>query len=640
MTTLAIRNANIWTGDPRRRALTPRSSRTASSPSLAARPTPTSHPSPKRSTPRGRLVLPGFTDSHTHLLGTGLAMQSVDLKAVPSVEEAARRVAERIQTAAAGAWISVPAGIRTTGPVPRFPDRRSLDAVAPEQPVVLTHTSGHCTWVNTAALRAAGITARNACPEGGAIDVDVAGEPTGILRDNASRLITDVAPKLHQDDRIAALKQAIAHAHSLGVTGVHAMDVSRGEFQALHALNDAGDLRLRVRPFMSHRMLDEWIERNLATGDGDDMLRIGGVKFFADGALGSMTAWMLEPCEGATDTGLALQPAADLERDVRRCLEARSRARDPRDRRPREPRGARHHRTAPAISRRISRAASSMRSCSRRSISRASRTKASPPPSSRSTRRRTWRRSIAPGARAARRVRIRVAATARRQPRVRLGHARRDHGPHRRHPRRRHAPQRRRRAGRRLVPRPAPARRCGDRRVHVRPGARRPRRRRSGRIAPGCRADFVVLSETSSPCPTRCASSTRAWKRRSSRAKSCTADRHLHERPYGTCAPACASSNLRVHEQDMDRRHLVACARPRPALACDGRTRIATKTPRNHRRPQRSRRRPQPIPVAVPKSQLRFAGYPSAIAPVPHCRSGRRRRELPRRACSPRGRCR
>lgn len=99
------------------------------------------------------------------------------------------------------------------------------------------------------------------------------------------------------------------------------MDVSRGEFQALHALNDGGHLHLRVRAFMSASTLDEWFERNLATGDGDDLLRIGGVKFFADGALGSMTAWMLDAFTGTDERGFPLQPAADLERDVRRCLE-------------------------------------------------------------------------------------------------------------------------------------------------------------------------------------------------------------------------------------------------------------------------------------------------------------------------------
>jgi predicted amidohydrolase YtcJ len=269
----------------------------------------------------GRLVLPGLTDSHAHLLGTGLAMQGVYLKRTSSAEEAAARVGERARTAAPGAWIRGAGWDQNDWPGARFPDRRTLDAVAPERPVVLDHTSGHCVWVNTAALRAAGITAATPAPEGGAIDISDDGEPSGILRDNASRLISAVAPRLTQGERIAGIEAAVAHAHSLGITCVHAMDVGRGEFQALHALNDSGKLRLRVRTFMSAGMLDEWIERNLATGDGDDVLRIGGVKFFADGALGSMTAWMIEPFEGTDERGLALQPAAEFERGVRRCLE-------------------------------------------------------------------------------------------------------------------------------------------------------------------------------------------------------------------------------------------------------------------------------------------------------------------------------
>ena len=321
MSDLVLRNARIWTGDaeaPHADAAIVRDERFA----FVGREQDVTVPAGVDVIDaRGRLVLPGFTDSHAHLLGTGLAMQSIDLKGVPSIAEAAHRVGERVASSPPGAWIRGAGWDQHIWPGARFPHRRDLDAVSPDHPVVLMHTSGHCTWVNSATLRAAGITAATAPPAGGAIDVDDGGEPTGILRDNASRLVADVAPKLTQTERIAATGQAIAHAHSLGVTGVHAMDVGRGELQALHALNDPGNLRLRVRAFMSAGALDEWFDRNLATGDGDDMLRIGGVKFFADGALGSMTAWMIEPFEGSIDTGLALQPAEDLERDVRRCLE-------------------------------------------------------------------------------------------------------------------------------------------------------------------------------------------------------------------------------------------------------------------------------------------------------------------------------
>lgn len=323
MTDLLLRNARIWTGDaaaPHADTAVVRDGRFA----FVGREQDAHVATGADVLDAGaRLVVPGFTDSHAHLLGTGLAMRSVDLKGAPSVAEAVRRVGERVASSPPSAWIRGAGWDQHDWPGARFPQRRDLDAVAPDHPVVLTHTSGHCMWVNSATLRAAGITATTVSPGGGAIDLDADGEPTGILRDNASRLVSDVAPKLTRTERLAATEQAIAHAHRLGVTGVHAMDVGRGELQALHALNDSGNLRLRVRPFLSAGALDEWFDRNLATGDGDDMLRIGGVKFFADGALGSMTAWMIEPFEGTGDTGLALQPAEALECDVRRCLEHR-----------------------------------------------------------------------------------------------------------------------------------------------------------------------------------------------------------------------------------------------------------------------------------------------------------------------------
>ena len=143
--------------------------------------------------------------------------------------------------------------------------------------MVLTHVSGHCSWVNTAALRAAGVTASTAPPVGGAIDVDDAGEPTGILRDNAMRLVTDVMPNPSQTERIAAIEEAARGAHRLGVTCVHTMNVGRGEFQALHALNDAKRLNLRVRVYLGHERLDEWIERNVTSGDGDETWGTVGV---------------------------------------------------------------------------------------------------------------------------------------------------------------------------------------------------------------------------------------------------------------------------------------------------------------------------------------------------------------------------
>ncbi|MBI5289754.1 MAG: amidohydrolase [Chloroflexi bacterium] len=320
MPDLVIRNARIWTGDPARPAASAAVVRDGRFAHVGSEPEISAPPGAEVIDVGGRFVTPGFTDAHVHLLGTGLGMGSVQLKEVPSVEEALRRVGERVALSPAGSWVTGAGWDQNLWPGAAFPNRLHLDAISPDHPVVLTQASGHCTWVNSAGLRAAGITGATPSPEGGAIDIGDDGEPTGILRDNASRLVTAVMPRLTQTDRIAAIEEAVRSAHMLGVTGVHAMDVSRGEFQALHALNDSGRLGLRVRPFLSHQKLDEWIERGITTGDGDDMLRIGGVKFFTDGALGSLTAWMFEPYEDSTARGFPLQPVEDLERDVRHCL--------------------------------------------------------------------------------------------------------------------------------------------------------------------------------------------------------------------------------------------------------------------------------------------------------------------------------
>jgi hypothetical protein len=268
---------------------------------------------------RGRLALPGLIDGHAHLLNTGLAMRSVDLKGVASIDEAVARVGARVAGTSQGGWVRG-AGWDQHLWGGRFPAKEALDAVAPEHPVVLIHTSGHCVWVNSAALRAAGVTASTAAPAGGAIDRDEDGAPTGVLRDAAMPLVYGAMPSPPHGERVAALREAVAHAHSLGLTAVHAMDVGRGELQALESLRQAGELSLRVRAFLTARRLDEWLGAH-HTGDGDDVLRISGVKFFADGALGSLTAWMLAPYEGSEDRGLALLPPQELERQVRACLE-------------------------------------------------------------------------------------------------------------------------------------------------------------------------------------------------------------------------------------------------------------------------------------------------------------------------------
>jgi hypothetical protein len=266
----------------------------------------------------GKLVVPGFWDAHAHLAYTGTAMAQVQLKGATSIDEVQRRVAERVASTPPGDWIEGAGWDQNDWPDARFPGRSALDAIAPHHPVVLVHTSGHCSWVNSAALEAAGIAGSSPVPEGGSLSLDEAGEPTGMLFDRAMDLVAAAIPARGPHFRTDAVLQAIKHAHSLGIVGVHAMDVGRGELEALRSLHAEGRLGLRVRAFLSAR--DEALWEGHATSDGDEWLRIGGVKWFADGALGSLTAWMEAPYEGSEEYGFPLQPVAELEASVRRAL--------------------------------------------------------------------------------------------------------------------------------------------------------------------------------------------------------------------------------------------------------------------------------------------------------------------------------
>ena len=267
----------------------------------------------------GRLVVPAFWDSHAHLMYTGMTMAHVQLKGARSIEEVQHRLAERVATSAPGDWIEGAGWDQNEWPTAKFPTRTDLDSVALANPVVLVHTSGHCSWVNSAALRAAGLVGETPVPEGGAMPLDESGNPTGVLFDRAMDLVAAKIPPRGPGHRIDSITRAIAHAHSLGIAGVHAMDVGGGELAALRDIHREGRLHLRIRAFLSAR--DETLWDGHATGHGDAWLRIDGVKWFADGALGSLTAWMEQPYESSTECGFPLQPVAELEASVRRALE-------------------------------------------------------------------------------------------------------------------------------------------------------------------------------------------------------------------------------------------------------------------------------------------------------------------------------
>jgi predicted amidohydrolase YtcJ len=264
----------------------------------------------------GRRVLPGLVDCHFHLYNWALVLRGVDLADTASLDEARERVCRAVEATSPGQWIIGRGWNETEWPVPSLPTRADLDDLAPHNPVVLWRADGHLAWTNSQALRAAAITADTPNPEAGIIDRDASGQPTGILRELAIELVRGVIPPLTHDELDEAIRRETDIAHRLGLTGVHDMRVMGGRagapaFRTYQRLRAEGRLGLRVWMALAVERLQEAIELGLRTNFGDDYLRVGGVKIFADGATGPRTAWMLEPFEDA-GVGLPLTPVEEM----------------------------------------------------------------------------------------------------------------------------------------------------------------------------------------------------------------------------------------------------------------------------------------------------------------------------------------
>lgn len=246
----------------------------------------------------GRIILPGLTDAHLHLDYYSFSLQKINCE-TESKAECLRRVAERARNTPAGQWIlghgwnhnQWPEGIGTA---------EELDAVAPHHPVYLTSKSLHHSWVNNAALQAAGIGNHTPDPENGTVGRDSSGKANGILYESAVNLVETIIPEPNLADTEAALLAAQQALWQYGLTGVHDFDHRRC-FAALQNLQEQDQLRLRVVKSIPHELLDAAVELGLRSGFGSPFLRIGSLKLFTDGALGPHTAAMFAPYEDEPD---------------------------------------------------------------------------------------------------------------------------------------------------------------------------------------------------------------------------------------------------------------------------------------------------------------------------------------------------
>jgi predicted amidohydrolase YtcJ len=246
---------------------------------------------------RGSVILPGLTDAHLHLQYYSLGLQKIDCE-TNTKDECLQRVRERLQRAKPGEWILGHGWNQNVWGV--WPTSAELDAITPDNPVYLTAKSLHAAWANTKAMQLARITAQTANPQNGQIQRNAAGNETGILLETAMELVGDLIPSPTVDEIANAIEKAQPILWRMGLTGVHDFD-RRESFMALQQLHAQGRLKLRVLKNLPVELLDQAFALGLRSGFGDDMLRIGNVKAFMDGALGPHTAAMFQPYIGEED---------------------------------------------------------------------------------------------------------------------------------------------------------------------------------------------------------------------------------------------------------------------------------------------------------------------------------------------------
>ncbi len=251
---------------------------------------------------RRHTVLPGFNDAHTHFLEGGFSLADVDLRDAASPEEMARRLGEYSRKLPKGRWILGGYWDHERWPGAPLPTREMIDAATPDHPVYVHRLDGHMALANSLALKLAAITKDTPDPAGGMIVRDPrTGEPTGILKDNAQGLVDRVVPARSGDEKRAAALAATAHAAALGVTSL--TDMSANEDVGLYQdMLERGELKTRIYAIRAIAAWEVLAKTGVRAAFGSDMLRIGGVKGFADGSLGSSTALFFQPYSDAPQT--------------------------------------------------------------------------------------------------------------------------------------------------------------------------------------------------------------------------------------------------------------------------------------------------------------------------------------------------
>ena len=273
----------------------------------------------------GRTLLPGLIDAHGHVLDLGFETVRIQLSDTRKLRDAQERIRAYASAHPRQAWLLGDGWNQMTWRLGRFPLASELDAAVADRPVALDRIDHHAKWLNTKALRAAGITRRTPDPPGGRIERDTNGNPDGVLVDNAMKLVDRVIPPPTDDELRAALSAAFAQLSSVGLTGVGDAGDTAHEIDIYKDLADQGRLSVRIYAMVWGNGSDfaKVSQSGPLLGYSDDMLTVRAVKVIADGALGSRGAALLDPYSDAPDQrGFLLMPDSEMQDKIERALRA------------------------------------------------------------------------------------------------------------------------------------------------------------------------------------------------------------------------------------------------------------------------------------------------------------------------------
>ena len=271
---------------------------------------------------KGASMYPGFTDAHAHFLAIGMRELTLNLEETKSVAALVARVEQAIGDLKPGEALFGRGWIETGWPEGRFPNRHDLDAVSPNNPVILERADGHATVANSAALKAANITEATADPDGGRIEKDDAGMPTGMLIDNAQNAVMALLTAPSSEQKNEAYRKASDVYSAYGWTGVHNMSVDFDNLEKIESLSQSDDIKIRLYNSVDDKQLGALIKRGEKTTENGRVIT-RAVKLYVDGALGSRGAALSAPySDQPTNSGLLLMEKDEATEKFTKALNA------------------------------------------------------------------------------------------------------------------------------------------------------------------------------------------------------------------------------------------------------------------------------------------------------------------------------